>query len=251
MRAVILAAGLGWRLGGGEDQLPKCLLEFEGRSLLHRHLDALRTVGITQVSVGVGYRADAIEQELARAGAGMRVDVVFNADFRQGNVVTLHTLGAPMTAGDDVILMDADVLYHTDILVRLATSEHHNCFLLDRDFEAGDEPVKLCVSTKRIVEFSKQIAAGIAYHTVGESVGFFKVSATMASRLAQRAAEYVQQGRRDAFYEDALRDLLLACPAQFGFEDVTGIPWIEIDFQQDILRAETEVLTLIRARIAA
>ncbi|MFT5176800.1 MAG: choline kinase [Gammaproteobacteria bacterium] len=251
MRAVILAAGLGWRLGGGEDQLPKCLLEFDGRSLLHRHLDALHAVGITQVTIGVGYRADAIEKELSKVVAGMTVDVVFNADFHEGNVVTLYTLRAAMTAGDDVMLMDADVLYHVDLLSRLAGSEHRNCFLMDRNFEAGDEPVKLCVSSNRLVEFGKQIAADVAYDTVGESVGFFKLSSKMASRLVWRAEEYVLQGRRDAFYEDALRDLLLACSAEFGCEDITGIPWIEIDFQQDIRRAETEVLAHIRARVAA
>ena len=251
MRAVILAAGLGWRLGGGEEQLPKCLLVFDGRSLLHRHLDALRGVGITHVSIGVGYRADAIEQEIARVAAGMQVQLVFNPDYRDGNVVTLHTLRAAMTAGEDVVLMDADVLYHADLLSRLAASGQANCFLLDRDFEAGDEPVKLCVAANRLVEFGKQIVTGIGYDTVGESVGFFKLSAAMARRLAVRAEQYVRQGRRDAFYEDALRDLLLRDPEAFGFADITGIPWIEIDFPQDIQRAETEVLAHIRARVAA
>ena len=73
----------------------------------------------------------------------------------------------------------------------------------------------------------------------------------MAARLAMRAEEYVQQGRRDAFYEDALRDLSLRDPEAFAFEDVSGIPWIEIDFQQDIQRAETEVLARTHARAAA
>ena len=251
MRAIILAAGLGWRLGGGEEQLPKCLLEFAGRSLLQRHFDALRSVGITDVSIGVGYRADAIGREIARCAESMNVQVVFNADFREGNVVTLHTLRAAMTAAEDVVLMDADVLYHSDVLSRLIASEHANCFLLDRDFEDGEEPVKLCVVADRLVEFGKTIADGVAYDTVGESVGFFKLSATMAEQLAGRAAEYVREGRRDAFYEDALRDLLLREPQAFGYEDISGIPWIEIDFQDDIRRTETEVLVHIRTRAAA
>jgi choline kinase len=138
-----------------------------------------------------------------------------------------------------------------DLLARLTTSEHSNCFLMDRDFEAGDEPVKLCVSSNQLVECGKQIDVHIVYDAVGESVGFFKLSAKTASALAQRAQEYVQQGRRDAFYENALRDLLLACPTTFGFEDIAGIPWIEIDFQEDVRGAEIEVLAHIRARAAA
>jgi len=73
----------------------------------------------------------------------------------------------------------------------------------------------------------------------------------MAIRLAGRAEEYVRLGWCAAYYEDALRDLLLSFPEEFGFEDITGIPWIEIDFQQDIRRAEIEVLAHIRAHAAA
>jgi len=251
MRAVILAAGLGWRLGGGEEQPPKCLLRFGGRSLLERHLRALAALGVSRVDVGVGYRAGDVARELDGLAVRVPVALVHNPHFREGNVVTLHVLREAMTAGEDVLLMDADVLYHPELLARLAASRHPNCFLLDRDLEPGEEPVKLCVSGPRIVEFGKRIPAATRFDLCGESVGFFRLAAPMAARLAACAESYVEQGRRDAFYEDALRDLLLAEPEAFGFEDVTGIPWIEIDFQHDVRRAETEVLAHIAAREAA
>lgn len=251
MRAIILAAGLGWRLGGGEEQPPKCLLRFDGASLIERHLHALASAGVREVHVGVGYRAADIENEIARLLPGIPVHLVHNADYREGNVVTLHTLRDAMLAGGDLLLMDADVLYHADLLQCLVRSAHANCFLLDYDFEPGDEPVKLCVAGGRLVEFGKTIPAHVRFESCGESVGFFKLGETMAARLAARAAHYVDSGRRDAFYEDALRDLVLQTPDEFGFEDVTGIPWIEIDFQDDIRRAENEVMAHIRARAAA
>jgi len=250
MRAIILAAGLGWRLGGGEEQPPKCLLRFGGASLLERHLHALAAAGVRDVHVGVGYRAADIEAEVARLRPPIPVHLVHNPDFHEGNVVTLHTLRAAMRAGGELLLMDADVLYHADLLQRLTRSQHANCFLLDRDFEAGEEPVKLCVAGGRLVEFGKIIAPQVLFESCGESVGFFKLGEAMAMRLAARAEHYLHIGRRDAFYEDALRDLLLATPAEFGFEDVTGIPWIEIDFQDDIRRAESEVMAHILARAA-
>jgi len=251
MRAIILAAGLGWRLGGGEEQPPKCLLRFDGASLIERHLHALVALGVRELHLGVGYRAADIEAEIARLRPPIPVHLVYNPDYREGNVVTLHTLREAMLAGQDLLLMDADVLYHADLLRRLTQSAHPNCFLLDRDYEAGDEPVKLCVAGGRLVEFGKLIPEQLRFETSGESVGFFKLSAAMAARLAARAAHYVASGRRDAFYEDALRDLLLHSPDEFGFEDITGIPWIEIDFQADVQRAESEVMAHIRAREAA
>jgi choline kinase len=251
MRAIILAAGIGWRLGGGHEQPPKCLLRFDGETLLERHVAALVAAGVRELHVGVGYRAADIEAEIARLRPPIPVHVVHNPDYREGNVVTLHTLRDAMTGGGDVLLMDADVLYHADVLHRLAGSGYANCFLLDRGFEPGDEPVKLCVAGGRLVEFGKSIPAHVEFDLCGESVGFFKLGATMAERLAERAAQYVHRGQRDAFYEDVLRDLLLEAPEAFGFEDVTGVPWIEIDFQEDVQRAEREVMAHIRAREAA
>ena len=111
------------------------------------------------------------------------------------------------------------------------------------NLEAGEEPVKLCVRDGRIVEFRKQVDPALAYDFHGESVGFFKLSEEMALALAEMVERYVSAGRRDEFYEEAIRDLVLGDHGpRFGFEDVTGLPWIEIDFPQDVARAEREVL---------
>ena len=243
MRALILAAGLGWRLGGGEQQPPKCLISLDGRTLLERHLEILAACGVTEVVIGVGYRAQMIRAEIERLQPEVPVRLVFNADFRAGNIVTLWTLREWLTRDEPVLLMDADVLYDQRLMQRLVDSRHADCFLLDRDIEPGEEPVKLCIRDGRPVEFGKQPAAGIEYDFHGESVGFFKLSAATAGLLAGEVQRYIDDDRRDAFYEDALRDLLLSpAGAGFRFEDISGLPWIEIDFPIDIERAKYAVL---------
>ena len=251
MRAIILAAGLGWRLGAGESQPPKCLLNFGGQSLLERHLQALSMLGVSHAHIGVGYRDWDIRAEMQRLNHGLEIELVYNPEYHQGNIVTLDCLAEALRAGGEVLLMDADVLYHVDIMHRLCTSGHANSFLMDRDLDPGDEPVKLCARQGQLVEFAKQICPTIEYDTCGESVGFFKLSESMACRLADKTNAYVARGDREAFYEAALRELLLEYPDDFGYEDITGIPWIEIDFQDDISRAEREVLAHIQAREAA
>lgn len=248
-RAIILAAGMGWRLGGGAQQPPKSLLRFDDRSLLERHVAVLFSLGVERVDVGVGYRADSVEDEIGRIGAGDRIGTVFNPDFDRGNMVTLWRMSEQLTAGGDVLLMDADVLYDRPLMERLVDSRHESCFLLDRDVEPGDEPVKLCVSEGRLVEFAKRVDPDLRYDFHGESVGFFKLSARVARDLADAAAGYVRRGSLDAFYEDALRDLLLASRGVgFGWEDVTGLPWIEIDFREDVERAQREILPRLLER---
>ena len=255
MRAIILAAGLGWRLGAGVLQRPKCLLNFDNQSLLERHLVALKSIGIREVHIGVGYRASDIHAELQRIetklGLNLEIELVHNPDFHEGNIVTLQVLAGALRAGGEVLLMDADVLYHVDIMCQLQASVHANCFLLDRNLDPGDEPVKICVREGQLVEFSKQVQPSLKFDLCGESVGFFKLSEAIAERLADKTNEYLANGHRQAFYESALRELLIESPGEFGYEEITGIPWIEIDFQEDIVRAEREVLIHIKAREAA
>ena len=255
MRAIILAAGLGWRLGAGILQGPKCLLNFDNQSLLERHLVTLKSIGISEVHIGVGYRASDIHAELrhidTKLGLKLDIELVHNPDYHEGNIVTLEAMSEALRAGGEVLLMDADVLYHGDIMSQLQASVHANCFLLDRNFEPGDEPVKICVREGQLVEFSKQIQSSLKFDLCGESVGFFKLSQAIAERLADKASAYLANGHRGAFYEAALRELLIESPGEFGYEEITGIPWIEIDFQEDILRAEREVLIHIKTREAA
>lgn len=241
MRAVILAAGVGERLAAGPDHPPKALLRFGGESLLARHMAVLRHCGIDEAVIAAGYRADEIEAELAHLGAAGFARCVLNPDYREGSIVSLWAVRKALAAGGDVLLMDADVLYDFRLMECLVGSPHANCFLMDRNLEPGEEPVKLCVRDGELVDFHKQVRE--PYDYCGESVGFFRFSAPVAARLAETADSYVTGGRRHEWYEEAVRDVLLGSPAgTFGFEDVTGLPWIEIDFPEDVRRARDDIL---------
>ena len=246
MRAILLAAGVGKRLGPAVQQ-PKCLLEFGGRTLLDRHLDALLAAGVQDITICVGYQADAIVNALTTRRSP-RTLMLYNPIFTLGSIVSLWTARSALQASIPVLVMDADVLYDPAILQRLVASEHANCFLLDRDFEAGEEPVKICLNGERIVEFRKQIDPTLTYNSCGESVGFFKFDGATSLALAGIAHAYVAGGQRDQPHEEALRELALQGTTFCGIEDVTGLPWIEIDFPEDIQRARDEILPSIDGR---
>jgi choline kinase len=245
MKAVMLAAGVGARLGPNITETPpKILLRFGRKSLLEYHLDVLRDQGIDELVIGVGYKHDDIEREIAALGAQDFARTVFNEDFLEGNIVTLWALRHELCCGKPVLLMDADVLYDEELVKRLINSSHQNCLLLDRGFEPGDEPVKICIRDNAIVEFRKWLSTGFDY--CGESVGMFKLSSDAAESIIAQTELYLQQGRRNDPYEETIRDVLLTSPrGTFAFEDITGLPWIEIDFAADVARAENEVLPRI------
>lgn len=241
MKAIILAAGVGRRLGVDH---PKCLLDFEGRSLLQRHLDILVDHGIDDITIGVGHLADQVENAISESGHAEKVQTVFNPDFAKGSVLSLWTMRSSI-AGEDVILMDADVLYDERMISRLIETQQDSAFLLDRGFEEGDEPVKLCVRDGVVVEFRKQLASDLEFDFYGESVGFFRFGPAITERLALRVEFYRNENLLEEHYEEAIRDLMLETPNAIGYEDVTGIPWVEIDFPEDIVRAKNDILPKI------
>jgi choline kinase len=226
-----------------DGQLPKCLVRFGGKTLLERHLLLLRSAGIEDIVLALGFRRELVEDELARLEWSPRPDIVVNTRFELGSVLTVHTVADAMTRGGDVLLMDADVLYDARILNALtAGSEPVNRLLIDRDFEAGEEPVKLCVRGGVPIELRKQLPPDLQYDMVGESVGFFRFNEEGARRLAALVAGYVDRDSGHMPHEEAVRDLIRERSQVFGLADVTGAPWIEIDFSEDVARAEREIL---------
>ncbi len=247
MKVVMLAAGIGARLGmTAANYPPKVLLPFGGKTLLQLHIEILRRHGIDELVLGIGYRHQDIDRQITALGAQEFVRTVFNEDFEEGNIVTLWALRNELCCGEPVLLMDADVLYDEALFARLVDSRHQNCLLLDRTYDPGDEPVKICVRDGEIVEFRKWLSAEFDF--CGESVGFFKLSAEVAEKIIFQTGLYLRQGRRHEPYEETIRDVLLTSPrGTFAFEDITGMPWIEIDFAADIERATAEVLPRILA----
>ena len=247
MHAIILAAGKGNRLAqSNPDGHPKCLMEFGGRSLLARHLDLLYRLGIRQTDLVVGYEADRVIEHVATLASRPDVAFHFNPRYEKGSVLSLWAAQETLASGRTVIVMDADVLYHPRILQRLVETKTENCYLLDRGFVPGDEPVKIAVRDGLMVEFRKQLPPNLVYEQIGESVGFFRFGPACAATIAQECARFNTEGLGDAPHEEALRNVLLADPGSFGYEDVTGLPWIEIDFPEDVVQATEDILPAIR-----
>ena len=230
MKPVILAAGVGNRLGELGQGQPKCLLRFGGETLLSRMVRDLAGLDLEPVLV-VGFLAELVQVELRVACPGIPVRFVHNPAYEAGNL--LSAWEAREHLAGPVLLMDADVLYHPEILRRLVASPHASCFLLDRHFEAGEEPTRVAVDGNRVTDFRRNIRE--PHETVGESVGFFKMSEEATADLVPTMGRSVARGSRGASYDDALRELL-PCH-RFGAEDVTGLPWIEIDFPEDVAAA--------------
>jgi len=238
MRAILLAAGSGRRL---QRPLPKCLIDIGGMTLLSRALRALAAVEVSEVWVVVGYRHERITAELNRCPSPVSVRCVRNDAFLSGSVRSLWAAREAMTG--EVLVMDADVLFPVHLLRRLVQSPHSNCVLGDPRSSFTGEEMMLTIHGDRVWDITRGVRD--PSQVLGEGVGFYKLDHLAAHSLRGLLEEWMASGRDHEEYEEAFRVLFKSCV--FGYELVGDLPWTEIDFPEDINKAEQTVWPQIRA----
>lgn len=250
LQAVLLAAGVGSRLqeitGGG----PKCLLPFAGQSLLARHLQLLAGFGVERLTIVTGCEAMQLGQQLGdiapECAPHMRIETCHNADFRSGSAVSVQAAGTIFDSGDDVLLMDADVLYDARLLAPLLDSGNRNVVTIDRSVAADDaEAVKVAVKDGHIVDFAKTLTSGRDASIIGESAGFFRMEPEAASAFVNACRRSVEADP-DSAYEPALAEVLTNPTHRFETADITGLPWIEIDYPGDVDYAAEQIQPVLQ-----
>lgn len=241
MKAIILAAGIGKRFKEVTDRRPKCLIEIQGKTLLERTLTALGAAGVTQAVIVIGYRGEMIEQQVGPTCAGVQVRYVFNERYEKGAILSLWS--AREEFDDDILIMDADVLFPVALIKRLVRSAQANCFLLDASAVNTGEEQMLLTRGGRVLNIVRGGSGD--FDVIGESVGFLKVSRADAPLLREILNDLVTQGCDTIEHEEAFPIFLNQCVV--GFERVDDLPWIEIDFPADLEQAEREVLPRIMA----
>ncbi len=236
MKAIILAAGVGKRLWQVTQHRPKCLIEIGGRSLLHRYLQSLASVGIRRVDIVVGYKQEMIRAAVEQDSYGLIVKFLVNEEFHRGSISSLWI--ARDAFDDDAIVMDADVLFHREILRRLVSSPHENALLMDETVKQTGEECMVVVAGGRVIALTKKVPE--QYDYAGEGVGFLRVRHADTPRVISSLRDYIDKGSWDMEYEDAL--LAYFRDVRVGYEKIGGLPWTEIDFIDDVKKAELEVL---------
>lgn len=221
-QAIILAAGLGTRLGGGNDYLPKTLLRLGGITLLERQVAAIRRVlGFTDITVVVGHEADKV-----REVGGPDLRYVVNEAYRDTN--TADSLRRALEFdGSGALLLNGDVLFSDSALAALDGVESGG--LCEYKPHVVDEEVQVHVDgdTGRITRIGKAIAG------VAEAVGMYRLGPSLN---AAYLAEYRGSDAR-SYYEDVVNRLLRDGQDFQAVPLPAGAVATEIDTPEDLERA--------------
>jgi choline kinase len=242
MHAIVLAAGAARRLAPLTDRTNKCLLPVGGRSLLDRMLSALAASGVADTTIVVGHCADQVRALAGTDFAGMRVHYIDNPEYRRGSVLSLYAARDVLRAGP-ALVMDADVLFPREFLRRLLGADAHCAVLVDRGFADTGEEQKAYTRGGRVITLSKKVVPP-AWDAVGENIGFFRTD-DAGAELVRLLERVIAVGTGLEEYEEAIH--LLMQRHDVLPVDATGLSWTEMDFVEDLRRAEAEVLPRVVA----
>lgn len=245
MKAILLAAGRGSRLGPYTAERPKSLIPLGGKTLLQRCVENLRTAGFSQVVVVVGYRHEMIEETLAKNFPASFYKTLLNPDYTRGSGSSL--MCAKDEIQGDIVIVESDLLYDHQILLRMASSEVVNAMAMGH-FNHGRREVKIYLNGGNSIQ-------GAAWSdpddkkAAGDWVGFTKISAGVAEELRRMLNKTNPNQGKEIAYEDFIFALLGRFPFQAVY--IQDIPWIEIDNEIDLKRAENEVCPMIDRKLLA
>lgn len=218
MKAVILAAGVGSRLGR---PLPKCLSVLPtGETILGRQIRIFREVGIREIVVVVGFKKTLIMEQHAN------VFFRYNPIFYITNT-SMSLLHAVSDLDDDVLWTNGDVVFDSEV-VRGVVEAKANVIAVDRK-KCGDEEVKYCTGDAgTIVAISKNVTNG-----EGEAVGINKVMAEHIPSLVKNLKLCEDQDYFERGLEFMIREGVDFIPL-----DISRHRCIEVDFPEDWNQAQ-------------
>ena len=202
-------------------------------------MDALIKAGICEFCIVTGYLHEKIE-DFVKQTYGESIDVCFihNKDYETTNNIYSLWLARPKADGQEVLLLDSDLLYDGQIVERVLADSHENVLTLIRH-ELGEEEMKVVMNEDgAITEISKTCNPALA---AGESLGIERMGKAYTTALYKELDIMMNQEHlENTFYELAFLRLI-AQGNTFSVLDVTELFSCELDTIEDFENAKQRI----------
>jgi choline kinase len=228
MRALILAAGVSRRLYPHTYATPKCLLEVGGKAIIHYQLEALRELGVKDITMIVGYYREMLIANIEKNFPDLRFNFVVNHHYFETNTAYSVYAGRESFNGE-YLLMNADVVYPKELLSKLFNSHYENALAVDIK-SCGREEVKVIDGGEnKVTAIGKDL---IEDQCLGEFIGVAKFSSVFVEQFIRALGSLIEAGGKNDYFEAGIEQLLEKL--QVHYVDVSEYPCLEIDFIEDL-----------------
>lgn len=242
MQAIILAAGMGKRLGEYTKNNTKCMVEVNGIRLIDRMINQLSKLNLNRLVIVVGYQGKSLMQYLdQRYDKTFKIEFIENLFFDKTNNIYSLALAKNVLCEDDTILLESDLIFDDALLELLITSPYPNLALVDKYQTWMDGTMVRINDEKEIVNFVPKEA--FRYEEVGEyhkTVNIYKFSKDFSRNVYVPFLEaYSKVMGNNEYYEQVLRVITHLHQSNLRALPLQGQKWYEIDDVQDLDIAST------------
>ncbi|MBR2704765.1 MAG: aminotransferase class I/II-fold pyridoxal phosphate-dependent enzyme [Clostridia bacterium] len=241
MQALMLAAGMGKRLGKYTKNNTKCMLEVDGKTLIERATEALLDAGIKRFVMVVGYRGENVKKYILEECKNPRMKemefIFIDNDVydKTNNIYSLYMAKEELEK-DDTILLESDLIYDPVLIKRLVDSKKPNLVSVAKYEQWMDGTVIKIDENNSIIEFIEK--SGFNYNEIDKyykTVNVYKFSKEFSKKEFNPFLDaYIKAYGENEYYELVLKIIAHLSRSQLEALDVSDIDWYEIDDAQDL-----------------
>ena len=241
MQAIILAAGMGRRLGEFTADNTKCMLEVNGVRLIDRMLGQLLRLNLNRIVIVIGYEGAKLKSYLTKNYPSLPIEFVENNVYDRTNNIYSLWLARGFMAEDETLLLESDLIYEDAILEAAVKTPLKNVALVSKYETWMDGTMVRIDEDNNIVNFIPKKAfkySDTDYYY--KTVNIYKFSREfVVNHYLPFLEAYIKVLGENEYYEQVLRVITLIDTAGIKALPITGMHWYEIDDVQDLRIAET------------
>lgn len=241
MQALMLAAGMGSRLGKYTEAKTKCMVEVGGKTLLDHAVEALKLAGITKFIVVVGWESEKLINYIKQNITGIDFEFIHNDDYAKTNNIYSLYLAKDQLCQDDTILLESDIIFEKDLIRRIVESPERNLVAVAKYEHWMDGTVTTLSNNGTIQSFIDK--KNFSFNNAPDyykTVNIYKFSKEFSKNQYLPFLEaYIKAYGKNQYYEAVLSTLAHLENAQLKAFVLENENWYEIDDAQDLDIANT------------
>jgi len=241
MQAVMLAAGMGKRLGKYTKDNTKCMLKIQDKTLIERAIEALLDSGVKKIIIVAGYKRDNLKKYLLEECTNpkikkMNIQFIDNDVYDKTNNIYSLFLAKDELIKDDTILLESDLIYDYDLIRRLVDNKEPNLVSVAKYEQWMDGTVIKIDDDNNITEFIEK--KDFNFNEIDKyykTVNIYKFSKNFSKKeFVPFLDAYIKSYGENEYYELVLKIIAHLSRSRLKALDVSDVNWYEIDDSQDL-----------------
>lgn len=241
MQALMLAAGMGKRLGNYTKNATKCMVPVNGKTLIEYAIESLIYAGIKKFTMVVGYKKDVLKNFLKGKYPQIQIDFIDNDVYDSTNNIYSLYLARDVLSSDDTILLESDLIFDKEIIREIVSSPEKNLAVVSHFENWMDGTVTVLNEEKAIKRIvSKSDFDWNKIDSYYKTVNIYKFSKEFSKNIYMPfLGAYQTAYSKNEYYETVLKVISYLDGDILKAHLVDGSRWYEIDDPADLKIAST------------